>query len=270
MASTANDEIELLVKETSAYEIIGREAETACFRIYHSDSVSKGVKEAAKLKVIRSNLRFALKLAMDYHRMTGQPVSDFYADGKLGLMEAFYRFDWTAGVKFGSYAIWYLRTRMSTTVQERDLVRVPVRLRKKVLKALKDGTPLENIKYGKEAAASMLNTFSMESPVEDSDEEGNEITVADAIEDEDPEQSPDYGHARELLRQRLESEMKQTLSVDESNLLRHLYGLDGEESSLEDVSAETGSSKDWVRRAKAKALAKLRDSHRLDDFANGI
>ena len=132
-AETDSRTLDLLIRETSEYEIIGKEAETACFQIYHSDKASPSVKEAAKLKVIRSNLRFALKFAMDYSRITGLPVEDFYSDGKLGLMEAFYRFDWRTGVKFGSYAVWYLRTRMSSTVQENDLVRVPVRLRKKVL-----------------------------------------------------------------------------------------------------------------------------------------
>ena len=53
-------------------------------------------------------------------------------------------------------------------------------------------------------------------------------------------------------------------------MLRHLYGLDGEETSLDDAAAEIGSSKDWARRAKARALAKLRESHAFDDFAEGV
>lgn len=264
-------EIDLLLKETSSYEIIGRDAETACFRIYHSDRSSPAVKEAAKLKVIQSNLRFALKFAMDYHRITGIPVSDFYADGKLGLMDAFYRYDWTTGVKFGSYAVWYLRTRMGSSVQENDLVRVPVRLRKKVLKALKSGEGVEDIRYGKEAEASMMHTFSMDLPIDsDDDDDSGTITVGDTIPDVDEQSMPDYGHAHELLREKLDREMGSSLTLEESKLLRYLYGLDGEGTSLDDAAAEIGSSKDWARRAKAKALAKLRESHALDDFAEGV
>ena len=265
-------EIELLLKETSSYEIIGKDAETACFRIYHSAKSSPAVKEAAKLKVIQSNLRFALKFAMDYHRITGIPVSDFYADGKLGLLDAFYRYDWTTGVKFGSYAVWYLRTRMGSSVQENDLVRVPVRLRKKVLKALKTGEDVECIRYGKEAEASMMHTFSMDTPVleSDSESERDTITVGDTIPDDNVELMPDYGHAHEMLREKLDEQMGSVLTLEESKLLRHLYGLDGEETSLDDAAAEIGSSKDWARRAKARALAKLRESHSLDDFAKGV
>lgn len=268
-AETDSRTLDLLIKETSEYEIIGKEAETACFQIYHSDTASPSVKEAAKLKVIRSNLRFALKFAMDYSRITGLPVEDFYSDGKLGLMEAFYRFDWRTGVKFGSYAVWYLRTRMSSTVQENDLVRVPVRLRKKVLKVLKDGGTVDGIRYGKEAEASMLHTISMDVPVSSEEDDDESLVVGDTLVDSDIECLPDYGHSRELLRERIDSEMKCTLTIEESKLLRHLYGLDGEESSLDDVAAETGNSKDWVRRAKSRALAKLREAHGLDDFENG-
>ena len=265
-------ELELLLKETSSYEIIGKDAETACFKIYHSAKSSPAVKEAAKLKVIQSNLRFALKFAIDYSKITGIPVSDFYADGKLGLLDAFYRYDWTTGVKFGSYAVWYLRTRMGGSVQENDLVRVPVRLRKKVLKALKKGEDIESIRYGKEAEASMMHTFSMYTPLVDgdADSDGDSLTVGDTIPDEDKETMPDYGHAHELLREKLDEQLDGTLTLEESKLLRHLYGLDGEETSLDDAAAEIGSSKDWARRAKARALAKLRESHAFDDFAEGV
>jgi len=269
--SVDSGEIEILLKETSTYEIIGREAETACFRIFHSDTSSPAVKEAAKRKIIQSNLRFALKFAMDYHRITGMPVSDFYADGKLGLMDAFYRYDWTTGVKFGSYAVWYLRTRMGSSVHENDLVRVPVRLRKKVLKALKEGKPVDFIKYGKEAEASMMHTFSMDMPIESAcDDDCGGITVGDTIPDTDAELMPDHSHSQKLLKEKLDEQMNAVLTLEESKLLRHMYGLDGEETSLDDAAAELGTSKDWARRAKAKALSKLRESHALDKFAEGV
>lgn len=264
------ENVDLLMKETSAYEIIGKEAEIACFRIYHSETASPAVKEAAKLKVIKSNLRFALKFALDYHRITGIPVEDFYGDAKLGLMDAFYRYDWKTGVKFGSYAVWYLRTRISGTVQEKDLIRVPVRLRKKVLKAIKDGKDISTIRYGSEAAASIMHTFSMDTPIDEQEDDGTQITVGDTLEDFNEDVAVDSGHSIELLRDRLDTEMKHVLTPEESRLLRHMYGLDGEETSLDDAAAEMGSSKDWARRTKSKALAKLREAHGLDEFAKGV
>lgn len=271
-ASYLGENAELLLEETSAYKIIGRDAEMVCFKIYHDKTKPESIREAAKLKVIQANLRFALKFAMDYSRITKLPLEDFYADAKLGLMEAFYKFDCSKGVKFGSYAVWYMRTRMGTSVQENDLVRVPVRLRKKVLDAIRKGKPLDDIKYGAEANASISHTFSMDSPMDSSEgDDGADLTVGEAIPEQSSDIAPDYNHARELLSFRIDSEMKHVLTLEESRLLRCLYGLDGgEESSLEEAAAEFGSSKDWARRTKAKAIAKLRNAHGLDDFAKGV
>ena len=116
----------------AGYEIIGHRAESACFQAYHT-SKDDGIREAAKLKIIKSNLRLVLKFAMDYHNVTGLPITDFYTEGKLGLMESFYKYDYRAGVKFASFAIWEIRRHMSMVVQGRDLVHVPVRQRKRVL-----------------------------------------------------------------------------------------------------------------------------------------
>ena len=265
-------ELELLLKETSSYEILGKDAETAYFKIYHNATASRAVKEAAKLKVIRSNLRLVLKLAIDYSKISRIPLSDFYAEGTLGLLDAFYRYDWRIGTKFDSYAIWYLRVRMAGGVQASDLVRVPPRLRKKVLDALKEGKPVEAIRYGKEAEAAIMHTFSMDTPIEpDGDDDRGHITVGDTIPDNGGDElMPDYSHSQELLRGKLDEQMNSVLTLEESKLLRLLYGLDGERISLDDAAAEIGSSKDWARRAKAKALAKLRGTHALDKFGEGV
>ena len=264
-----DDNTRLLLKEASGYKILGKEAETACFKIYHNDSLAKAVREKAKLMVIESNLRFVLKFAMDYNRITGVPLVDLYAEGKLGLMDAFYRYDWRTGVKFGSYAVWYVRTHIGSFVQECDMVRVPVRLRKKVLKAIRDGEDISGMRYAKEAEAAILHTISTDTPVEHDDDDSGSITVGDTIGDTSVE-APDEEYGRELLRNRLDSEFRTVLEPSEAKLLRSLYGIDGEEYSLDDVAAETGSDKEWVRRAKARALDKLRDSKGLSKFTYGI
>lgn len=262
--------IDFLIKETSNYEIIGREAENACFRIYHTEGVPPSVKEAAKLKVIQSNLRFALQFAIDYHAVSGLPVEDFYGDCKLGLMEAFYKFDWTKGVKFDSYAIWYLRTRVGNTINENDVIRVPVRLRKKILELSRKNGDVNSVKYGQEAEAAIFHTFSMDLPLDKcEDDDGAPLTVADTIPDERMESLPDVEHRHEVMLDTVNRSIDRVLNPDESKLIRHIYGLDREESSLEDVAMEFGNSKDWARRVKSRALAKLRNSHALDDFAKG-
>ena len=250
-----------LIAEVTGYEIIGQRAETACFKAYHT-SKQDGVREAAKLKILKSNLRFVLKFAMDYHRMTGLPVVDFYAEGKLGLMESFYKYDYKTGVKFASFAIWEVRRHMAMVVQGRDLIHVPVRQRKRVLQALRDGAPID-MHYGNEAVNAITVPDSLDMAV-GADGETSTFLLHDVIPDTSPDANPENRAIMEDMLVGLDAEMKRVLTPMENKLLRSLYGLDGEGCSFEEEAANTGLSKDWVRKMKNQAMEKLRDSKRLN------
>lgn len=260
---TSDSGVAELITEISRYKIIGHKAETACFKLYHTHPDPK-IREGAKLKIIESNLRFVFQFAMDYHNSTGLPTTDFYAEGKLGLLEAFYKYDYRTGVKFDSFAIWEVRRHMAMIVQGRDLVHVPVRQRKRVLKALREGKPLD-MKYGEEAANAIAGPDSLDMPVGE-DGENSTFMLHDIIPDNDVESGPDSGTMMEDLRTCLEDEMNRVLDPVETKLLRSLYGIDGEGSSFEREAVETGLSKDYIRKLKNQALEKLRDSKRLNSL----
>lgn len=250
-----------LIAEVARYEIIGHRAETACFKIYHT-SKDEGIREAAKLKIIKSNLRLVLKFAMDYHNVTGLPIVDFYTEGKLGLMEAFYKYDYRTGVKFASFAIWEIRRHVSMVVQGRDMIHVPVRQRKRVLKAMRNGLPVDMMNYGTEAKNAIMGPDSLERPAKDGDDE-SAFLLHEVIPDETPETNPEQHAILEDMRAGLDIEMSRVLNPVENRLLRALYGLDGDGSSFDEEAANTGTSKEWVRRTKNQAIEKLRDSNRL-------
>lgn len=263
MPVIANDPgVKELIAEVAGYEIIGQRAETVCFKVYHT-SDDEGMREAAKLKIIKSNLRLVLKFAMDYHNVTGLPVVDFYTEGKLGLMESFYKYDYRTGVKFASFAIWEIRRHMSMVVQGRDLIHVPVRQRKRVLAAMRDGVPMDELNYGAEAKSAILGPESLEKPV-GKDGENSAFLMHEVIPDESIESNPEKSAILEDMKAGLELEMTRTLTPVENSLLRALYGIDGNGSSFEEEAANTGTSKDWVRRLKNQAMEKMRDNRRLN------
>jgi RNA polymerase sigma factor (sigma-70 family) len=249
-----------IMAEVAGYEIIGHRAESVCFHAYHT-SDDEGIREAAKLRIIKSNLRLVLKFAMDYHNVTGLPVTDFYTEGKLGLLESFYKYDYRTGVKFASFAIWEIRRHMSMVVQGRDLIHVPVRQRKRVLKAIRDGLPM-NMNYGPEAKNAIMGPDSLDRPVGEDGEESS-FLLHEVVPDEREDANPEKSTINEELRNGLDEELKRVLAPTENRLIRSLYGLDGEGSSFEDEAANTGMSKDWVRKVKSQAIEKLRDSNRL-------
>jgi RNA polymerase primary sigma factor len=244
-----------LIEETVKYKILGRKAETELFREYYSIKDEKR-RQDIKVAIIQSNLRFVLAVAKAYKKSTGLPINDFFAEGKLGMLEAFNKFDYTCGTKFGSFAVFEIRRHMDLIVHNSDVVRVPVRIRKRVLKAKKRGESVDNIQYGHLADNAVSEPASIESSVISSTvTTGAPIVLADTIASDD---RTDIRHDEELRRETLKNVLEDNLTPEETNLLRRLYGLDGYEDTVSEISAERRVSKEIIRRIKNRALAKLR------------
>jgi RNA polymerase primary sigma factor len=86
----------------------------------------EGDKEAYR-KLVESNLRFVISIAEQYLGY-GLRLSDLIAAGNYGLMEAAKRFDPDKGVKFISYAVWWIRQAiMQALSQQTGAVRIPLK-----------------------------------------------------------------------------------------------------------------------------------------------
>ncbi len=65
--------------------------------------------EEAAYKLIISNLRLVVKIAMEYHRTWVKNISDLVQEGNIGLMQALKKYDPYKNVKFSSYASFWIR-----------------------------------------------------------------------------------------------------------------------------------------------------------------
>jgi RNA polymerase sigma factor (sigma-70 family) len=75
--------------------------------------------------LVTSHLFYVIQVAKEYRNL-GIPFEDLMSEGNVGLMEAARRFDRTRGVKFISYATWWIRKRMWDLVARQvSLVRIP-------------------------------------------------------------------------------------------------------------------------------------------------
>src|SRR5512140_635680 len=108
------------LKEISAYPLLKREDEVEL-----AEKIRTG-DELALDKLVRSNLRFVVSVAKKYQNQ-GVALGDLINEGNLGLIRAAHKFDETKGIKFISYAVWWIRQAILQALAEQSrIVRVPL------------------------------------------------------------------------------------------------------------------------------------------------
>jgi RNA polymerase primary sigma factor len=78
----------------------------------------------AREKMIESNLRLVFALAASY-RGRRVPMADLVQEGTVGLVRAVERFDHRRGMKFSTYAVWWIRRSLLDAVRSSHLIRIP-------------------------------------------------------------------------------------------------------------------------------------------------
>ncbi|MEX0980344.1 MAG: sigma-70 family RNA polymerase sigma factor, partial [Gemmatimonadota bacterium] len=112
--------LDLYLKEISAFPLISREEEVRLAR-----EIEGGNEEALET-LVRSNLRFVVMVAKKYQNQ-GVPLADLINEGNMGLIRAARKFDRTRGVKFISYAVWWIRQAILQALAEQGrTIRVPL------------------------------------------------------------------------------------------------------------------------------------------------
>ena len=81
--------------------------------------------EAAKSKLIESNLRLVMSITRNYTR-AGVPLLDLIQEGNLGLIRAVEKFDYTLGFKLSTYATWWIRQAITRALADQGrTIRLP-------------------------------------------------------------------------------------------------------------------------------------------------
>jgi RNA polymerase primary sigma factor len=88
-------------------------------RIEHGDL-------SARDRMIESNLRLVFAIARTY-RGRGVPYADLVQEGAVGLVRAVERFDHRRGLKFSTYAVWWIRWSMVDALVGAQVIRIPAR-----------------------------------------------------------------------------------------------------------------------------------------------
>jgi len=102
----------------------------------HSDPI-------AREQMIQANLRLVVKIAKEYSN-PGMTLSDLVAEGNLGLVRAVEDFDPDAGVRFSTYAAWWIKQSIKRAMIQSGLqIRVPAYLAKLIGKWRRTAAEME-------------------------------------------------------------------------------------------------------------------------------
>lgn len=257
------------LKEISQYPLIDRAEEARLAR-----GIRAGEDEALD-KLVRSNLRFVVSVAKKYQNQ-GVPLSDLINEGNLGLIRAAHKFDETKGIKFISYAVWWIRQAILQALAEQSrIVRVPLnragalhrigRRSSSLLQELGREPTVEEIARDLDIPESEVEKtlaisqshLSLDAPLVP----GEDSRLLDYLPDQfspGPEDEA-YDHA---LKETVEAALS-SLKEREAKILRLYYGLDDQEPmTLEEIGDILGITRERVRQIKEKALIRLRHATR--------
>src|SRR5215831_16650558 len=117
-----DDSLSQYLREVARHPLLSRSEELRLARLVVSGD------ENAKRRLVESNLRLVVVIARRYRNL-GLDDLDLIQEGNLGLMTAAERYDYRRGVKFSTFASWWIRRGISTALSTKSrLIRLPVRL----------------------------------------------------------------------------------------------------------------------------------------------
>jgi RNA polymerase primary sigma factor len=258
------------LKEISAYPLLKREDEVEL-----AQRIRTGEEEALD-KLVRSNLRFVVSVAKKYQNQ-GVALGDLINEGNLGLIRAAHKFDETKGIKFISYAVWWIRQAILQALAEQSrIVRVPLNRagalhrigkrsstllqelgREPTVDEIAEELDLSHEEVQRTLAISQTH-LSLDAPLTP----GEDNRLLDYLPDQFSAGPDDETYERALCN--TIEEALNTLKDREARVLRLYFGLeDGRDPmTLEEIGSLLGITRERVRQIKEKALVRLRHASR--------
>ena len=251
-------------------DIKGMEPLTAQEEAELSERIKRGDQDALQ-QLVRANLRFVLSVVRQYQGR-GLPLEDLIGLGNVGLMEAAKRFDGTVGVKFISYAVWWVRQAILQALgQQVRTIRLPVN-RVNMLHSIGRTSSRLTHELGRkpdvDEVAAELNvsaeevsyTLRVSAHVRSLEtffnEEEEDRSLLDVLEDKS-QPMPDEASMADSLHEAVEKVLS-TLKDREAQVLRMYFGIDREPLTLEEIGRELRLTRERIRQIKEKALQRLR------------
>lgn len=228
--------------------------------------------EEAIQALAKANLRFVISVAKKYQNR-GVSLTDLIQEGNVGLVTAARKFDPEQGVKFISYAVWWIRQAILASLANHGRpVRVPLNRASDLARIFREKERLkqelgrEPTSYELGRAANLtpelvesLQTLNaaeirLDAPIGDSEDSQ---LVERFITEEAPE--PELEVENRLLHEAI-SKALGSLDERDARVLKMYFGLEGErEHTLEEIGNDLGVTRERIRQLRDRALRRLKE-----------
>ncbi|MEX2124166.1 MAG: RNA polymerase sigma factor RpoS [Woeseia sp.] len=225
--------------------------------------------EAARQRMIESNLRLVVKLARHYIDR-GLPLLDLIEEGNLGLIHAVRKFDPERGFRFSTYATWWIRQTIERAIMNQSrTVRLPIHVIKDINCCLRAARVLRQANGALPTAADIA-AFMQREPqeVERLIALHERVTVGSAAGDDEqgplemltecPEAEPAYCVQQQRVTAIVDAWLMK-LDDKQRAVVEQRFGLHGcRRLTLEEIGQEFGVTRERVRQIQLDALHNLK------------
>jgi RNA polymerase primary sigma factor len=262
------ESLDFYLQEISRIPLLKIEEEAALAR-----RAFKGDVEAQE-KLARHNVRFVVSVAKKFQNR-GVPLMDLIGEGNLGLMTAARKFDPDRGVKFISYAVWWIRQAIQAAIARHGRpVRVPLN-RTADLNRLGRATALLTERLGRAPTTKELveatgltrdavralgalhiEALRLDHPVREADDRGRMERFVPLT-----QEGTDATTMANSRTTDLETALA-ALPPRDAKVLRLYFGIDdGKGRTLEEIGRMMGVTRERIRQLRDRALRQLREQH---------
>lgn len=216
-----------LYKELKRVPSINKKEEQALFNLVGQGSGS------AREKIVAGNIRFVIKVALQY-KASPIPLPDMISEGILGLDRAVGEFDCSRGLRFISYAIWWIRAYIIKSIYERGyIIRLSGSRFSKVIKGYKTDPDKKHVP-------------------------GEMRRLAQLYREDSIFKQRDQQLDKRVKESHLAEALLKKLPPGQASILRSLYGLDGMDYlTITEIAELRGVCTETIRRERDRGLNKL-------------